>query len=87
MKSREAIKLDIIAKNILEKIQTNRPDIAKLLKNTELQMKPDGKTIDVSGIIASFEIDGNKLTIKQIEEKFAELAKKMKKNGELLITE
>lgn len=87
MKSREAIKLDIIAKNILWKIQTDRPDIANLLRNTDLQMKPDGKTIDVSAIIASFEKDGNNLTIKQIEEKFSELAKTIKQNGEALIKE
>lgn len=87
MKSKEVIKLDIIANTILAKIRSENANMSQLLVHTDLKMNSDNKTIDVSAIIASFEKDKDKLTIEQIEAKFRELALMIKKNGDMLITQ
>lgn len=87
MKTKEAIKLDIIAKDILWKMKSGNGNISQLFAHTDLRMNADNKTIDVSGIIANFEKNKDKLTIEQIEQKFRDLAQTMKKNGDLLIKE
>ena len=86
-KEKEEIELTEISNDILKKIKVENPKIELLLRNTELKLKADGKGIDASAIIAEFEKNGEKLTIKQIEEKFKELAETLKRNWEALIKE
>lgn len=86
-KEKEEIELTEISNDILKKIKVENPKIELLLTNTELKLKADGKTIDISWIISEFEKTGDKLSIDQIEKKFSELAKKLKSNWEALIKE
>lgn len=76
-----------ITNPIIQQLQLENPKIAQLLTNTSLKLTADGKGIDASAIIAEFEKNGEKLTIKQIEEKFKELAETLKRNWEALIKE
>jgi hypothetical protein len=68
-------------------MKSGNGNISQLFAHTDLRMNADNKTIDVSGIIANFEKNKDKLTIEQIEQKFRDLAQTMKKNGDLLIKE
>jgi hypothetical protein len=82
---KEEIELTNITTNILKKIKLENPKIEQLLKNTALKVKPDGKTIDVWQILYEFEKNWEKLNIKEIEQKFRELAETLKKNWEVMI--
>lgn len=86
-KEKEEIELTEISNDILKKIKVENPKIELLLSNTELKLKADGKTINISWIISEFEKTGDKLSIDQIEKKFSELAEKLKSNWEALIKE